>query len=246
MKKGAPKKELSSVENALERVGFGGESSKTFADVLIERGMIRLPKLPVKASSGINQMQFEAFIRAVLNGMSTHKAAGASGIVPLTARRWLKAGRKDAAEGLSTAQAMFYLAFNQAEAVTEELLTQTVMLHAQTDWRAAHVLLRDRYGLGKQPQEELLEQEAEAQEQERRERLRQSLPQHAEPPAIVNADGSSEEAPAPSTQRKRDQLFENLGQIAPKTGTDEPYAVREDLPSVDPMVDRPTDEDADE
>lgn len=184
MKRGPDKKDLSPAQNALARMGILDGTS--FAHALIGAGGFTIPILPKRGrtSASMTQGQFTDLILGTLNGLTLARACGKAGLTATSARRWLRDGRKDMDEGVNTAQACFARTYLQAEALGCEYLSQTMLLHAQTDWRAAHAMLKDRYGVGRDSGVEEIEDSVEDTEKARRDRLRASLPKYAAPDVI--------------------------------------------------------------
>jgi hypothetical protein len=151
-----------------------------------------IPTLPKTGRRAVTQAQFETFVHSLLSGMSKHQAGKASGIQAQLVRRWVRQGRKDLEAGLRTAQGVFVQTVDMADAAVAGFLMQTMMGHALKDWRATEKILKNTHGWGNEP---VVEDDAEDEnpEKARRDRLRQSLPQYAAAPDIIDAVNDLEE-----------------------------------------------------
>lgn len=196
MKKGAPSQNQTPAQNALARVGFAPGQSMGHA-ILAQSGFM-IPALPVIGtnSRSMTQEQFETIVIAVLGGMPRRRAAAMAGVTSASETTWFNAGRRDVEAGRTgTAQAVYHMAIQQAEAVGYQYVQQALMMQVTTDWRAAKAVLEGRYDWGKPAPEDVVTEDQEGIEAARRERLRRAIPEYSSP-VLIEADDTEQDPDA--------------------------------------------------
>lgn len=132
---------------------------------------------------------------AVLGGMPRRRAASMAGVTTSMEVAWYNKGRRDIEAGTrGTAQAIYYMAMQQAEAIGYQYVQQALMMQVTTDWRAAKAVLEGRYDWGKPaPADEQTADDA-GQEAARMERLRRAVPEYANPVMIEAEEDEADDA----------------------------------------------------